>query len=159
MPTRILILLRHGEAGSQGTSDKLRSLTETGINDSRRVGVVLQTKFGATDLAIVSAATRTRETSAAVLSEFPARKLEFDERLYHASSIADFTALIAHYADEKDLCVLVIGHNPIISSFASLLSGEEVRFSPAEYAILTIEEAHWKTALESSGCWHRLNSY
>ncbi|MEI6398984.1 MAG: histidine phosphatase family protein [Pseudomonadota bacterium] len=150
---RKLILMRHGEAQKEGPSDKARILSPHGVAQAQRVGRKLQETLAGCDRAVVSNATRTKETGEHVLASFISTETNYEPLLYTANNAVEFTKALSRHITSEDRVVLVIGHNPIISSMACLLTGTEHGFKPSEYLILTIEADDWPTALGSSRCW------
>lgn len=153
MKKQTLILLRHGEASDWAPNDASRALTENGKHQAQLAGLVLKSHLRSCDVAIVSHATRARETADLVLSEFKTDNMVIDSKLYSAGSFHEFISVVNSHAKENDRSVLIVGHNPIISLVASELSGENFRFAPSEYAILSIESDNWTIALASTDCW------
>jgi phosphohistidine phosphatase len=150
---RKLILMRHGEARQEGLSDKARVLSSHGVNQALLVGRKLQETLSGCDRAVISDATRTRQTAEHVLASCIAKETNYEALLYTANDAEEFTDALARNIKREDQVVLVIGHNPIISDMAGLLTGATYGFSTSEYAILNIEADDWLTALRSSGCW------
>lgn len=109
---RRLILMRHAKAEAKAPSgeDFDRSLTERGSRDAVIMGRVLAEAGMTPDVALVSAAERTRQTWAGLAESFPNAQARFDRKLYNAASPA-IHAAIEDAADEADT-VLVVGHNP-----------------------------------------------
>jgi phosphohistidine phosphatase len=112
---RTLILMRHAKAEAKAASgeDFDRSLTERGYQDAALMGRVLRDAGFRPDLALVSAAERTRQTWAGVAETFPEAEVRYDRRLYNASSggIRDAVERAGEAADT----ILVIAHNPGIA--------------------------------------------
>lgn len=115
---RTLILLRHAKAvrPSEAPSDKARGLTERGRRDAASAGAAIEDHGLKPGLALVSTATRTRETAEHALQGF---KLEtrFEEGLYHASTSAIWDAFAGADAES----VVFVGHNPGVGELAALL--------------------------------------
>ena len=153
MKTRSLILMRHGKAEKDGPSDHERKLADKGKEQSITNGKNLKKIFGIIDRAIVSDATRTRQTLAQVLFDVPINKIILEEKLYTINNQREFTgALSGHLADsEKNL--LIVGHNPTISSLASYYTGQDFDLGTGDYIIAAIDAPDWATALESGGAW------
>jgi len=109
---RKLILMRHAKAEAKAPSgeDFDRGLTERGYRDAEIMGRVLAEAALVPDLALVSAAERTRQTWAAVSRAFGAVDARFDRKLYNAAS-GTIRDVVEAAADEAET-VLVVGHNP-----------------------------------------------
>jgi len=109
---RKLILMRHAKAEAKAASgdDFDRSLTERGYRDAVLMGKVLAEAGLTPDLALVSAAERTRQTWAGVAESFPNAQARFDRKLHNAPSVTIHTAI--ETAAEEAETLMVIGHNP-----------------------------------------------
>ena len=115
-----LILFRHGEAErpSAAGRDFDRTLDALGRTETRAVAAELARRGLIPDLALVSAAQRTRETWAEMAAVFPNAEVEFDMALYNADSEALLAA--ARAADPST--VILIAHNPGIHLLAAYLA-------------------------------------
>ena len=153
MNTFSLILMRHGEAGDHAVSDHSRSLTPHGVSQASAAGKNISKIISSCDIAVISDARRTKETSENVLASLQCVKSKFEKKLYSAHAPKDFLGAISPHVTSSDKSVLVIGHNPVISAAASLLTGDFFAFSPADFVVLTIESPDWETAFSSNGCW------
>lgn len=107
-----LILLRHGKAETQSWSgeDFDRRLTPRGVKDAREAGERLAELGFHADLALVSAAARTRETWEALAPTCPACAVRFEDGLYHAEA-GEVLDLVRQCAGQG-ATILVVGHNP-----------------------------------------------
>jgi phosphohistidine phosphatase len=120
-PTRRLILLRHAKsAWPDGVDDPDRPLADRGIADATAAGEVLA-GVGAPDVVLCSPALRTRQTwalvSQALTDPPPAR---FEPVIYGAD-VEELLELIRSVPADTDT-VLLIGHEPTMSSTAELLA-------------------------------------
>ncbi len=118
-----LILLRHGEAeaGSETGGDFGRRLTARGREASAAVASALADVGLIPDLALVSAAVRTRETWAAMSGLLPGCEVRFEEGLYLAE--APEMQRQVRSADAAGV-VLLVGHNPGLQELAEALMVE-----------------------------------
>ncbi|MEO7627185.1 MAG: histidine phosphatase family protein [Nocardioides sp.] len=121
---RLLVVMRHATAESWGESDDLRRLTEHGLADAAAAGAWLADLGFMPDHALVSSATRTQETWAA-LSGAAGWGLdpEFDDGLYSAGPDTALDLIRATPAEARSL--VVIGHNPTIAYLAQMLDDGE----------------------------------
>jgi phosphohistidine phosphatase len=113
-----LILLRHGDAerDSETGEDFDRRLSARGREESARMGETLA-EFGLVpDLVLVSAATRTRETWAALAQSFPQARVAFEDDLYLAEPERVRRAI--EQACDGCGALMVIGHNPGLQELA-----------------------------------------
>lgn len=123
----ILILMRHGKAGYEGseTSDHARRLTERGRADVALMAEWLASKNLLPEIILVSSAMRTMETLACFTS---ARKdnsvVHTDPALYLASPARINQSLLAH--QDKPGRLMIIGHNPGLHHYALHLISKAV---------------------------------
>ena len=115
-----LILFRHGEAErpSAGRQDIDRALDAAGRAETRAVAAELARRGLIPDLALVSAAQRTRETWAEMAAIFPDATAEFDPGLYNA----DLETLLDAARSATPSSVILIAHNPGIHMLAAYLA-------------------------------------
>jgi phosphohistidine phosphatase len=118
-----LILLRHGEAeaGSETGGDFGRRLTGRGREASAAVASALADVGLIPDLALVSAAVRTRETWAAMSGLLPGCEVRFEEGLYLAEAPEMQRQVRSAGAASV---VLLVGHNPGLQELAEALMAE-----------------------------------
>jgi phosphohistidine phosphatase len=117
-----LMLLRHAksEKAQEGMRDHERRLSDRGASDAFAIGAYLARHALIPDLAIVSAAQRTRETwehVAKALSASP--PASFEERLYNAG--AEAILGVIRETGPAVRALMVIGHNPGLHDVARLL--------------------------------------
>lgn len=121
MPGRTLVLLRHARAEAGGyKGDYTRPLTARGRRQAEALGPRLAEVAGPFDIAMVSSAMRTQETYrllAGRAPEYP-RPRVVDE-LYEIGSRRLLETLRA--LPETARKVIVVGHEPTMSSLAALL--------------------------------------
>jgi phosphohistidine phosphatase SixA len=125
-----LILVRHAKAAS-GEPDELRPLTPEG----REVAQALGVELGALrpDAVVSSPLLRARET-AAPIAEAAGVELELDARLSPGASLADIRAAV----DGRGEIVVVVGHQPDLSTVVYELTGQDVPFRPGAFAEVTL---------------------
>lgn len=146
-----LILMRHGKAErSSPGGDFERGLTDRGLADAGLMGRVLADEGLVPDIALVSAARRTRETWDRVSAAFPAAKSKALGGLYHAG--AERILFEAEAAGVEHDTVMVVGHNPGLhaltvgllrggGSGSALVARAESRFPTATVAAFTFDAA------------------
>ncbi|MEJ0059870.1 MAG: histidine phosphatase family protein [Terricaulis sp.] len=115
---RTLILMRHAKAvkGTEAPSDEARGLTGRGRRDAEAAGAALKAHDLLPSLALVSTATRTRETAQITL-EGIAAETRFDKALYHSAPQSIWDA----FAESENDSVIIVGHNPGMAELVSLL--------------------------------------
>lgn len=149
---RKLILMRHAKAEAKAASgdDFDRALAERGRRDAEIMGRVLAEAGLTPDLALVSAAERTRQTWAGLAGTFAGAEVRFERKLYNASSHAIRDA-IERAADQADT-LIVVGHNPGIpvamlelmvegAEPASTIDKARASFPTASAAVFEFDEA------------------
>ncbi|MER7585536.1 histidine phosphatase family protein [Kitasatospora sp. NPDC097691] len=151
MPRRI-VLVRHAKAARPDVEDHERPLADRGRKDAPALGRRLAGAGLTPDLALVSTATRTRETWQLMAAELALRpKTVHEERLYGAGP-GELLAVLAEVSDDVQ-DVVVVGHNPGIQALAAALAGEaegdqlarmEAAFPTAAAAVLTFQGG-WKS--------------
>lgn len=136
-----ITVLRHAEAG-QASGDFDRRLTEYGIGQAKSVAAQLKELINP-DLLLISSASRTRETASFLIESLGVDSSQclFTDRIYEAST-EDLRSLIAEVDDEHSEIVLV-GHNPAVSSLVCDWSGSYVGFSTACSVIMEIDSGSW----------------
>lgn len=119
-----LVVIRHSKTEAYADSDFARELTPRGRSDAEATGVWLASVGVEPDVALVSAATRARQTFE-VLAEAAQWSLEatLDESLYGADE--DAVLDLVAQTDESVGTLVVIGHNPTIGIVAQLLDNGE----------------------------------
>ncbi len=118
---RRLMLLRHAktERAELGARDRDRELTKRGRSDAQAIGAYMARHGLVPDLALVSPATRARETWTLAADYFaPAPKAVGEERIYNASA-DNLLALITETGRTRSL--LLVGHNPGLHDVAVAL--------------------------------------
>ena len=119
---RRLLLLRHSKAerSQPGGGDKDRVLAERGRNDAHVLGAYLVRHGSIPDRAVVSTATRTRQTWALLAASFGSMPpVAFDDRLYEAAPLAILQAV--KETSSGAVTLMVVGHNPGMAELASML--------------------------------------
>lgn len=146
-----LILFRHGKAErSAAGGDVERRLNDRGRHDAALMARMLAGRGLAPDLALVSAAARTRETWAAAQPSFPEARVDFRRELYLASEGAIWA--LAEEEGRDAATVMVVGHNPGLQYLALILAREgdesaalaariEARFATASVAVFSFGDS------------------
>lgn len=118
---RRLTLMRHAKAEPSAETDLARPLADRGRRDARAAGALLASRGEAPELALVSTATRTRQTWELVCAALPAAPdVWFDKTLYGGGGPAVVELLAAVEPDVRS--VIVIGHDPTMSVAAAAFS-------------------------------------
>ncbi|MCJ2143390.1 SixA phosphatase family protein [Methylobacterium sp. E-066] len=148
---RRLILLRHAKSDRPaGVADHERPLNDRGRRAAPAVGAHLAEAGFRPDLALVSTATRTRETWEAVSTALGAPEVRFHREIYEAPS--ERILGVIRGAPDAAETVIVVGHNPGLGDLAAALAGEGPRkertrlateFPTAAYAVIDFETDTW----------------
>lgn len=121
---RRLVLLRHAKAEpAGGIRDELRPLSLVGRRQSGDVGARLVADGLLPEHVLVSSAVRTRQTwelVRAASGDEPRPEVDVDDRLYLAD-VPDLVDLLRGI-DDRVRTVLVVGHEPTMSSAAAVLA-------------------------------------
>ena len=145
-----LILFRHGKAEAESASgeDFDRPLAPRGVRESAEMAEVLAGLGMIPDLALVSPATRARETWEAAAATFPAAELKLEPELYNADTGMVLQAALAAGRDRRTL--VVVGHNPGLQELTvrllqegaappALVARAQRQFPPAAVSVFLID--------------------
>lgn len=142
---RTLILLRHAKSAyPPDTADALRPLAERGRRDAPAVGHWLRHHVPAIDRVVCSSAVRavqTWELAAAQLATAP--PVRHDERLYGADATDLLT--VTQELPPQASTVALVGHNPGLEDFLTLLTGALEPLKTSAIAVITAPDS-WDTA-------------
>ena len=145
MSGRTLILLRHAKSDWSGPEpDIRRPLAARGRRQAPQAGRWLDANAGRIDLAVVSPATRARQTwdlAAAELLTKP--RTVVDDRVY-AASPQELLAVVRELPPDLYTVVLV-GHNPGLEDLAFDLVGDDTAMPTSAIAVMTWSGT-WSTA-------------
>jgi phosphohistidine phosphatase SixA len=120
-----LILVRHAKAAS-GEPDELRPLTPEGREAAQALGLELGA-FGP-DAVLSSPLLRARETAAPIAAAAGV-ELAIEERLSPGASLSDIRAA----TDGRGETVVIVGHQPDLSTAVYELTRADVPFSPGAF--------------------------
>lgn len=137
---KTLILMRHSTAESFAPSDHDRALTAPGIELAKAAAAKLLEMGLKPDVILTSPLRRAAQT-AKYIAEVTGGEVcpvnELNGHL-HAQGLAQYLAAESQKADT----VLAVGHNPNISLAAGVLVKTDFGFSPAEFAVLNMDNPH-----------------
>jgi phosphohistidine phosphatase len=133
---RTLFVLRHAKSDwSGGEADIDRTLNPRGQRQATEVGTWLAGNVTGIDLAVLSPATRARDTWDRVAAELRSDpETRVDERAY-AASVTDLLDIVRDLPDAVST-VILLAHNPGLEELVSLLSGESTAMPSAALAVL-----------------------
>ncbi|GAB2761362.1 histidine phosphatase family protein [Salinifilum aidingensis] len=151
-PQRTLVLLRHAKsARPEGVQDRERPLNDRGRRDAPEAGRWLRQHVPHVEFVLCSPARRAEETWELAGSRMPAApSVRRAERLYEAGA-QDLLAAV-HELPVVPLTAVLIGHDPTISEFVGLLTGQPVSLKTSGIAVVTSAQP-WSAAGDG---WGRL---
>lgn len=152
--TRTLILLRHAKSDyPDGVADHERPLAKRGIREAALAGEWLRATQPPVDAVLCSTATRTRQTLARTGITAP---VTYEDRLY--DSTAGISIRIINELGGQAGTLLLIGHEPVMSSLALRLAGRDSdRTVAAEISVKYPTSA--LAVLQTSDPWDRLEPH
>ncbi|MEU3273001.1 histidine phosphatase family protein [Saccharomonospora sp. NPDC006951] len=149
---RDIVVLRHAKSDwPRGVPDDERPLAERGRRDAPAAGTWLREHVPAPDLVLCSTALRTRQTWELVESELDGDPPVSHVPALYGASAADLIDTVCALPSGAHT-VLLIGHNPGLEEFVTVLSGSPCVLKTASIAVLR-GEGDWRDA--GSG-WARL---
>lgn len=149
-----LIVMRHAKSSwkDPAKSDHERPLNKRGRRDTPRVARRISELGWVPDVVLSSDSQRTRETAKLLKSEWPkGTRFEFFTSLYHGGVDELVEEVSALPADIK--CALALGHNPGWEGAVLWLTGEDIRLTTANAALLEQKADSWKEAVSTRGAW------
>jgi phosphohistidine phosphatase len=145
-----LIIMRHAKSSwtSGAATDHQRPLNKRGRRAAPKVAARLRELGWIPDLVIASDSERTRETWQHMQAEFPHPIEErYNSMFYHGGLAAIKSACTA--LTESTSALLVLGHNPGWEDAVAKLSGQWVRMTTANAALLESDAENWANAIEA----------
>ena len=158
---RTLHLLRHAKSSAkENIGDHERPLSRRGREAAQQLGNTLPAAFGALDLILCSSAVRTRETLDLVFAGLSPRSVVEDE-LYLATRENLIQRL--RLLDDRDVNVMVVGHNPGLHELAIALADKNsprFRALAAKFPTMACASFHAPDRWEALGTFrHELIDY
>jgi phosphohistidine phosphatase len=123
---KVLLLLRHADSTEtmQGQTDHERALTVKGIQQAAGVAQFMKKKSLLPEKVVASSATRVKQTIEKLLNDIVQQPVtEFIDELYEGD-VQTYLNAVHGAGDCQSL--LISGHNPTISKFASYISKTRV---------------------------------
>lgn len=152
--THRLIVMRHAKSSwdSEAPNDHARPLSKRGRRDAPRIASRLVELEWIPQYVLSSDAIRTRETYERMLPELPDEpEVEFLPSLYHSGpqDVAASLPLVPEHVSTA----MILGHNPGWESVVHWLSGQSIRMTTANAALLQVNADDWTSALGHRGAW------
>lgn len=151
---KTLFVVRHAKAAwaELPSGDHLRTLNQEGIADAKKIGQLLAQEGIIPDLVLSSSAIRAQETSEILVDSLDLSQsiIEVKDALYNASAenILSFVQSLESDVEKP----MLIGHNPGISNFVSLLTnGSSVNMGACDVAIIELDIDSWQFCLPGKG--------
>jgi phosphohistidine phosphatase len=149
---KTLFLLRHAKSskGDASLKDFDRPLNETGKDDAKLIGRLINEKRISPDLVLSSPAKRARATAELVLKA-AGMKVEpgFDERIYEASvrKLLEIVSQVEATAGS----VMLVGHNPGFEELCEALTGKATHLPTASLARIELAINKWSDVRPEAG--------
>lgn len=146
-----LILMRHAKSdwGEAGQADHDRPLNRRGMHDAPQMANWLREQALVPDWILASSARRTQETAELLTRQWQSQDMFVSsEDLYLASPEAIQRVINQDGCDFQDL--MVLGHNPGLSYFASSLSNELIQLPTAGIIAFEVAIEQWSDFRVSS---------
>jgi len=139
-----LVVVRHAKAETPpGLQDIARPLSERGRADALAAGRWLGREsglVGVPDLLLTSPARRTEETTARLLDGWGVEPPVVDEERVYEASLGDLLRIVRGLdAERPESVVVLVGHNPGLSSLVEALTGEVVQLRTCGIALVAVE--------------------
>lgn len=115
-------LLRHGEAESTATDDRLRALTSRGRSDNQAVADAWQARSAGPGEILASPLLRAMQTAEQIARQFSVDTITQTELLTPDADLATLMALMEQHLANAPL---LVGHNPLLSRLLAELTGEQ----------------------------------
>lgn len=132
-----IYFFRHGEAepAAAGGSDESRCLTDRGKRDVQAVAARLQAAGVKPEAILTSPLVRARQTGE-ILGEVLGVKAQDDERLRSGATFGSVQTLLSEWAKQG---VMLVGHEPDLSTIVGQLTGGRVKLSTSGIACVHAE--------------------
>lgn len=150
---KILYVLRHGEAkpGIGVRGDFLRELTNDGRQQLNKLAQYLKSINFNTDLILVSPAKRTQQTLEVLTSALAIKNNQITHDEIFDAEPQKLIEIINNITQPSNH-LLLVGHNPGISSLVSYVSGQNyISMKPGMMAVLEILVDDWKSLGGNTG--------
>jgi len=138
---KTLIVARHGHALEQ-EDDYERRLSDKGVAEVNAAGTALVARSVRLDAVLTSSAPRAAETARLLAKHCAfAEPLQEDEELYLAEPLTILKRVCATPKHVETL--LLVGHNPGLSTFVSSVSGQPHELRTAQVVHLRLDVNQW----------------
>jgi phosphohistidine phosphatase len=148
---KMLLIMRHAKSSwdDTGLHDHDRPLNKRGKLNAPRMGRLLRELDLAPDLILTSSARRARDTAEAVADQSGyIGDIKVEEELYAAPPEVYLEALAS--AEDRNECILIIGHNPGLEELLEMLTGEQESLPTAAIARVDLPIASWQALADET---------
>lgn len=155
---KYLVLVRHSLAqnGSFSVPDFERKLTNQGIARAVKQAEVLKDGGFVPDVLISSSAVRAMQTAKLFAGVLTIASSEKEDFLYEEFTTAEFLTFLNNLPEGYQT-VMVVGHNPTISTVAHRLAPTfSMVFEPAAMAVLAFDIEAWSQVECETGVLHQV---
>lgn len=150
---KYITLIRHGKAenATKTINDFKRVLTEKGEADAKLIGEYIKQVLPKVDLIISSTAFRALKTAQIIAEQikFPKEKIKEENDMYDTNSPFYFDMLTVLPVTTHH--VVLVGHNPEISDFVSLITNKDTEMGTCNLAHVTVDTFNWEDVDISTG--------
>jgi phosphohistidine phosphatase len=148
-----LILVRHAHAYpiTSGQNDFDRGITPSGLAMARDLSDFMKESIPCVDAVFASPSQRTIQTASMLCSRlgFSHSNIRWDKRIYNASE-NDLLKVINGASNESNR-LLIVGHNPGLSSLIYFLTGTICNLDTSSMAHLQLFVEEWAHVSKSTG--------
>jgi len=147
-----LFLVRHGESNPAKFpgGDSARELSELGIRQIEQLRDRLSAEISTMPKIVCSHAVRTQQT-ASILAKRWNQTPETDTNIYYGG-IRPYEEIVKKFLSVNTL--ILIGHNPDISVFASEITGADIRFLTSSCAVIELNADEVILLGKLKAIWH-----
>lgn len=141
---KTLLILRHAKSSWEdaGLKDHDRPLNPRGVRDAPRMGRLIVELDLVPDLILSSTAVRARSTAELVAEELePTPEIEDVRALYFAAA-DDYLEVLREHAGDAER-VMVVGHNPSLTTLVTRLTNALERMPTAALAHVELDIDDW----------------
>ncbi len=148
-----IYLIRHGKAeDGYDKTDFERELIAKGEKKTKKIAEFLADRNIIIDLMLVSMAQRTKQTAKIIAETLSVSKKKIvEEKALYLASTNGILEVIYGVNDQIDH-LMVVGHNPGISSLATYLCNEDIDWLPTSAVVaIEIETDRWNKIPDATG--------
>lgn len=150
---KTILLMRHAKSSWDGkeADDRDRPISKRGKKNAEDIGKLLKEEKLKPDLILASAAVRAHQTADVVIDELKYHgDICYVNKLY-MGEVEAYAQELQGLSDEVQM-VLIIGHNPSLSTLLQMVTGKVENLPTAALAYLTMAIDSWKDFhLEAQG--------